>query len=256
MEFMERNQDRPFFLYYPMILVHSPFVPTPDSEEWQDKDMRLKKDVRFFKDMVEYTDKIVRKLVAKIEELGLENNTIFIFTADNGTHYSLTTQTVNGPFRGGKGTMPDAGTHVPMVVYNPSMITEPFEYNGLFEFSDFLPSFLEMAGIPVPGEIDGKSFYPLFSGREQNQRETVFVHYDPLKSGGSERWYGRFVRNKDYKLYNDGRYYKISNDPGEKNPLPPDSLSPEELLLKNSFQEKLDAAPEHYFKQPHEYKKK
>ncbi len=254
-DFMERNKDKPFFLYYPMILVHSPFVPTPDSEEWNDSSLRLKKNDRYFKDMVEYTDKVVKKLIVKIEELGLAENTVFIFTADNGTHYKLTTETVKGPFRGGKGTMPDAGTHVPMVVYNPGQVNSPFEYNELFEFSDFLPSFLDMAGVPIPDEIDGKSFYPLFSGREQSSRETVFVHYDPLKSGGSERWYGRFVRNKEYKLYNDGRYYEYQEDPGKKKSLGDDSLTSQEKILKENFQEGIDNAPEHYFKQSHEYKK-
>jgi len=254
-DFMERNKDNPFFLYYPMILVHSPFVPTPNSEEWKDKSLRLEKNDRFFKDMVEYSDKIVKKLIVKIEEMGLSENTVFIFTADNGTHYKLTTETVNGPFRGGKGTMPDAGTHVPMVVYNPSMEANPFEYNELFEFSDFLPSFLDMAGVPIPEDIDGKSFYPLFRGKDQAARETVFVHYDPLKGGGSERWYGRFVRNKDYKLYNDGRFYHVSEDPREEETIPDVSMNPDEKKLKESFRKEINTAPDHHFKQSHEYRK-
>lgn len=255
MDFMKRNKDRPFFLYYPMILVHSPFVPTPDSEEWNDYELRQKSDDRFFKDMVEYTDKIVSRLIERIEELDLKGNTIFIFTADNGAHYRLITQTKDGPFKGGKGTMPDAGTHVPMVVYNPSKIKKPFEYNELFEFSDFLPTFLNLAVVPFPEGIDGKSFYRLLTGKKQNARKTIFIHYDPLKGGGSERWYGRFVRNKDYKLYNDGRFYKVDVDPREQNPMPDNALTSKEKKLKKSFQSELDTAPPHHFKQTDEYKK-
>jgi arylsulfatase A len=255
MDFMERNKDKPFFIYYPMILTHSPFVPTPDSEEWKDKKLRLKKDNRFFKDMVEYTDKIVNRLVQKIDELGLSENTIFIFTADNGTHFNLTTQTVNGPFKGGKGTMPDAGNHVPMVVHNPSKIKKGFDYNELFEFSDFLPTFAEMAGIPIPKNCDGKSFYPLFSGQKQTSRKTVFVHYDPLKKGGNERWYGRFVRNKEYKLYSDNRFYNVSKDSKEKTPIPPEKYTEKEKKWVKIFQTELNTAPPHYFKQSDEYKK-
>lgn len=251
--FIEKNKDKPFFLYYPMILVHSPFIPTPDSKEWQNKNLRLKKDDRFFKDMVEYTDKIVQKLATKIDELGLSDNTIFIFTADNGTHYSLTTQTINGPFKGGKGTMPDAGSHVPMVVYNPAKIKKGFDYNELFEFSDFLPTFADLAGIKTPIGIDGKSFYPLFSGEKQEKRETVFVHYDPLKKGGNERWYGRFVRNKEYKLYNDGRFYNVSKDSREQNPIAKEKLTQLEENLMDKFQEELNTAPTHNFKQRDEY---
>lgn len=253
--FIERNKDNSFFLYYPMILVHSPFLPTPDSKEWKDKNLRQKNEDRFFKDMVEYTDKIVNKLLTKIEKLGLSENTIFIFTADNGTNYKLITQTINGPFHGGKGTMPDAGTHVPMIVYNPSKIKSGFEYNELFEFSDFLPTFAEMAGVNIPEGIDGKSYCPLFTGKKQKLRETVFVHYDPLKSGGSERWYGRFVRNKIYKLYNDGRFYDVSLDSREKNPIMEERLTPKEKVLKDKFQAELNTAPFHYFKQVDEYKK-
>jgi arylsulfatase A len=252
-DFMEKNKDKPFFIYYPMILTHSPFLPTPDSEEWENKNLRLKGNKRFFKDMVEYTDKIVEKLVSKIEELGLSDNTIFIFTADNGTHYSLTTQTINGPFKGGKGTMPDAGSHVPMVVYNPSKIKQGFDYNELFEFNDFLPTFTEMAGIPIPEETDGQSFYSLFVGEKQKPRITVFVHYDPLKKGGNERWYGRFVRNKEYKLYSDKRFYNVSRDSKEKHPITSENQSEKEKKLVETFQAELNTAPPHYFKQSSEY---
>jgi arylsulfatase A len=253
MDFMERNRDKPFLLYYPMILVHAPFVPTPDSEEWNDSELRQKADDRFFKDMVEYTDKIVKRLIDKIEELGLSENTLFIFTSDNGTHYRLTTQTKDGPYKGGKGTMPDAGTHVPMVVYNPSKIKTPVEYNDLFEFNDFLPTFLELAGERIPEDLDGMSFYPLFTGSEQNPRKTLFMHYDPLRKGGNERWYGRFVRDKDYKLYSDGRFYNVSRDKLEQDPIPDNELTSAEKEIRESFQPELDKAPPHHFKQSDEY---
>jgi arylsulfatase A len=253
MDFMERNRERPFFIYYPMILVHSPFVPTPDSEEWKDKDTRDARDNCFFKDMVEYTDKIVQKLVNHIDQLGLADNTIFIFTADNGTHFRLTTQTVDGPYPGGKGTMPDAGTHVPMVIYNPGKIKKGIEYGELFEFSDFLPTFADLAGIAVPNPVDGKSFQALFNGQKQEARKTIFIHYDPLRKGGNERYYGRFVRNIDYKLYNDGRFYHVSEDSREKVPLSDEGLNADLQVLKKSFQAELNTAPPHYFKQSSEY---
>lgn len=254
-DFIKRKKDKPFFLYYPMLLVHSPFVPTPDSKEWNDKDLRLTEGKSFFKDMVEYTDKIVQKLIDAVEELGLSNNTIIIFTGDNGTHISITTQTINGAYLGGKGTMPDAGTHVPMIVYNPSKIKNGFEYNDLFEFSDFLPTFAKIAGTSIPEGIDGNNFYPLFIGQNQVNRNSVFVHYDPLKAGGKERWYGRFVRNKPYKLYNDGRFYNLNLDPLEKESIPEDKRSEEEKILVKEFQEELNMAPAFQFKQPAEYRK-
>ena len=86
-------------------------------------------------------------------------------------------------------------------------------------------------------------------------RKTVYVHYDPLKGGGSERWYGRFVRNKEYKLYNNGRFYKLSEDPREQHPISSDVMTAEEEEIRTSFQAELDTAPPHTFKQSEEYKK-
>jgi arylsulfatase A len=255
-DFMKRNKEKPFLVYYPMILTHNPFLPTPDSKEWKDKSLRKKGDKRFFKDMVEYTDKISMKLVDAIEELGLTDNTIFIFTADNGTYGTINTQTVNGPVLGGKGTMPDAGTHVPMVVYNPSKIKEGFDYNELFQFNDFLPTIAETAGIPIPEYADGKSIYPLLSNKKQASRETVFIHYDPLKRGKYNAWYGRFVRNKTYKLYSDDRFYNVAKDSEEKNPILDSKLTEKEQLVKEQFQAELNMAPPHAFKQSDSYPKK
>lgn len=254
-KFMEQNKDQPFFLYYPMILTHGPFVPTPDSEEWADPKTRQKRDKRFFADMMAYTDKIVKKLADKLDELGIRDNTIFMFTSDNGTHYSLTTQTTSGPFPGGKGTMPDAGNHVPMIVSWPNGGQEGVIYKELIEFSDFLPTILEAAGIPRPSYIDGESFYPILNGTSHQSRETIFVHYDPLRRGGNKRYYGRFVRNKDYKLYNDGRFYHVREDKWETQPLSAHDLTAEQLRLKIAFQLELDQAPPHHFKQSHEYNK-
>ena len=252
-DFMTRNKEKPFLLYYSMILTHNPFVPTPDSKEWKDQNLRKKGDKRFFKDMVEYTDKIVLKLVDAIKELGLDGNTIFIFTGDNGTYGGITSQTIDGQFIGGKGTMPDAGTHVPMVVYNPSKIKKGFDYNELFEFNDFLPTLAEAAGIPIPEYADGKSIYPLLSNQKQASRETVFIHYDPLKRGKDNAWYGRFVRNKTYKLYNDNRFYNLSKDSKELYSISDTELTEKEILLKEKFQAELNMAPPHHFKQSDEY---
>ena len=255
LNFIERNKKKPFFLYYPMILAHAPFSPTPDSKVWKDKNRRQEKDNRYFKDMVEYADKLVKTVVDKLTELGIMNNTVFIFTSDNGTNYSITTQTINDPFRGGKGTMPDAGTHAPMIVYIPGSVKKGFEYNELIDFSDFLPTLADIAGIEIPKNIDGKSFYHLLRGNTHTPRETVFLHYDPLKGGGAERWYGRFVRNKEYKLYNDGRFYNVVNDNLELHPIAENKLTEDQKKIKGSFQFELDKAPPHKFKQPGEYKK-
>jgi len=70
---------------------------------------------------------------------------------------------------------------------------------------------------------------------------------------GNWSWYGRFVRNKEYKLYSDGRFYNVSRDKLEQNPLPDNSLTSKEKELKKSFQSELSKAPPYHFKQPSEY---
>jgi len=240
LDYIERKKDQPFFVYYPMVLVHSPFVPTPDSEEWADPENRNKRDNRYFKDMVEYTDKIVGKIVNKLEEQGIADNTIVIFTGDNGTHGKITSQTVHGPVKGGKGTTKDAGTRVPMVMQYPRAIQTGRVYEGLVEFSDFFPTFAEIAG--VEAESDGLSFLSLITGEGTYNRQTAFVHYEPL--WGAKRTKSRFVRTVRYKLYQDGRFFDLSEDVLENNTLAPDGLSKDELEVKKLLQMELDKAPE------------
>jgi arylsulfatase A len=122
LDFMERNKDLPFFIYYPMVLVHEPFVPTPDSRDWNNPSMRYKNDTTYFKDMVAYTDKKVGEIMDKLEKLELNEHTIILFTGDNGTHPSIFSHTVKGVIQGGKGNTIDAGVHVPLIAYWPEKI--------------------------------------------------------------------------------------------------------------------------------------
>ena len=229
-DFIERKKDEPFFIYYPMVLVHDPFVPTPDSKDWMDKDLRYKKDTSYFRDMVEYSDKIVGRIASKLRELDLDDNTILIFIGDNGTGRSIYTRTKTGVIRGGKGNTTDAGTHVPMIVYWPEKIKIGSVYNGLIEFSDFFPTLADIAGKDVA--CDGKSFYKLLTGKGYEPRKTLSVHYDPRWSDDVNQFRNQFVRTEDYKLYFDGRFFYLKNDILEKYPLNCDSMS---LMEKQAF---------------------
>ena len=131
-----------------------------------------------------------------------------------------------------------------------------FDYNELFQFNDFLPTFAEAAGIPIPKIAEGKSFYPLLTNHKQAIRETVFIHYDPLRRVGNKQWFGRFVRNKTYKLYSDNRFYNVGEDSEEKKPLADSKLTKKELLVKEQFQAELNRAPPHSFIQSDNYPKK
>ena len=85
-DFMTRHRDEPFFVYYPMALPHNPMNPTPDSPEWSDTKRRHSDETPFAADMIQYTDKLLGKVVDKVEQLGLAENTLVVFYSDNGTN--------------------------------------------------------------------------------------------------------------------------------------------------------------------------
>lgn len=245
LDFLERNRDSSFFVYYPMILVHDPFRPTPYSPEWSDESNRMDHGIKYFKDMVEYTDKIVGLIDDKLKELGIRDNTILIFTGDNGTNNAISTETIQGTIRGGKGMTTDAGTHVPLIISWPDKIKKGVVTDNLVDFSDFFPTLAEVAQTKIPEDIDGKSFLSLLKGEKYKPRKTVLVHYDP-KMGIPlpETWKtGRFVRDKTYKLYHDGKFYDLENDKEEKNPLEMNSLSAPEKRIYRKLKKVQDSAP-------------
>ncbi len=241
LDFIQRKKETPFFVYYPMVLVHDPFVPTPESAEWEDPTTRHKKDTCYFKEMVAYTDKIVGKITSRLKELQIDNNTIVIFTGDNGTHPSIFSQTQEGVIRGGKGNTIDAGTHVPLIVSWPACITKGFAFDGLIEFSDFFPTFADLVNKTV--KSDGYSFLPLLRGEKYRARETALVHYDPKWGKNVNRYRNRFIRTLHYKLYQDGRFFNLDQDILEKSPLADDSLLDHEKNLKRKLEDALKKHP-------------
>ncbi len=242
LDFIERKQDQPFFIYYPMVLVHDPFVPTPDSKEWVNKELRYKNDTAYFKDMVAYADKMVGKVISKLKELDLFENTIVIFTGDNGTLPSITTQTSHGVIVGGKGNTTDAGTHVPLVVSWPEKIKEAKNYDGLIEFCDFFPTFAEVVSEKI-SETDGISFLSLLKGEKYMARETAVVHYNPMWAPNVQKYANQFARTLDYKLYQNGKFYNLKKDILEQHPLDFNSLSDSEKETYKQLQKEIDKLP-------------
>ena len=238
--FIERQAEanKPFLLYYPMMLPHWPFEPTPDSEEWdpafrrgdaQEKGygMRSKK---YFVDMVAYTDKMVGKVLAKLDEAGVRDNTLVVFTGDNGTYVKITS-TLNGkPYPGGKGTTTIHGTHVPLIVDWPGRAKPGSVCGDLVDFTDVLPTMLDAAGVAVPEgtKLDGRSFLPRVRGEAGQPRDWVYVWY---KRNGNEKKAKEYAFNKQYKLYRDGRLYDYRADPMERSPIEPGQRTDEQKAV-------------------------
>jgi len=241
LDFIDRKKDSSFFVYFPMVLVHEPFVPTPDSEEWQNPEKRYEKDTSFFSDMMTYTDKIVGEIQSKLEEHGLSDNTLLIFTADNGTHVTITSQTTSGPVKGGKGNTIDAGTRVPLIVTWPGTLKGSKVYDGLIEFSDFFSTFANIVGIEV--DCDGVSFLDLLTGENFIGRETAYVYYDPQWSKNVDRYRGQFARTTTHKLYGNGNFYNIEVDQLEEHPLDHTQLTADEARIKEKLLEILNEKP-------------
>ncbi len=234
-DFIDRKAGQPFFVYYPMVLVHDPFVPTPDSPEWSDSLRRYENDTAYFADMVAYTDKIIGQLENKLREKGVWENTLFIFTGDNGTNVSVVSSTNYAKVKGGKGSSKNTGNHVPMIISWPHKMEGKRVSESLISFADVLPTLCEAAGI-APSEYvtDGKSFLTAITGNKEIQDE-VFIHYSPRWGNfKSNRW----VMNKEYKLYRDGGFFNTATDTLEKLPLT--NLSENEQLLKEQFQSVLN----------------
>jgi len=212
-DFIERNRDRPFLGYYPMILPHDPFRPTPDSENPKSKDGNSN-----YQDMVAYVDKMVGKIVSKLDELGLRENTLVLFTCDNGTSGAIKSELHGKIVQGGKRQMTDAGTHVPLIANWPKTIPGKQVKEELVDFSDFLPTLLDAAKSPLPTNLtlDGQSFLPQITGKQGSPRKWAHCFYRVKGEGGK---FQQWARTQRYKLYTTGKFFDVSQDRLEKNPL-------------------------------------
>ena len=240
--FIRENKDQPFFIYYPMLLVHDPFVPTPDSPEWNSLDTRSKSNRKFFKDMVAYMDKIVGKIITELKSQGVYENTLILFIGDNGTSSRLTTNTSKGQIRGAKGNTITHGIHVPMIASWPSMINNSRKYSGLINFNDFYATFSDILG--VVDDSDGTSMMDIFIGENIKNREIATIYYDPMWSDNVSKYRSVFTQDNRYKLYKDGRFYNIENDVLETSPLKEEDLTKDQKNIKNKLSENLSFFPE------------
>ena len=230
-DFVDRNKDKPFFIYYSMVLTHDPFVTTPDSRDWLTSEDKYQQDTAYFKDMVGYMDKNIGRIVENLKSKGLWDNTVIIFTGDNGTSANIVTRTTYGDIRGGKGYTINTATHVPLIVVWPSVIRNARVYDGMTDFQSFLPTLADIAGVDDCEYLpDGKSFMPVIEGRNDPVQNEIFIHYAPgWGNFPNDRW----VFNSTYKLYQDGSFFNIVEDPLEQRRIK--SLSSAEQSIYERF---------------------
>lgn len=217
-DFIRRRRNEPFFLYYPMMLTHAPFQPTPDSADWDPAAIgeEVHQDVAHFADMVAAMDKLIGRLLAVLNELSLRERTLVVFLGDNGTGRAVTSRINGQAVQGGKGRTQASGMHVPLIASWPSVIPAGVVCPDLVDATDFLPTLCEASGVPLPDDVtlDGQSFFPQLQGQAGQPREWIYCWYSPRGEPPLE-----FTFTSRHKLYRDGRFFDLTGDPQEQRPL-------------------------------------
>jgi len=260
------GKPQPFFLYYPMLLTHAPMSPTPrtiltaESEKAPPKKSRPRTkeqrgaaattaadgdgerggDPRYFADMVGYMDELVGRVVDRLDALGIRDNTLLIFTGDNGTNTKVASRMQDGTvIQGAKGRTTEAGMRVPLLVSWPGVVAPGRIDDRLVDFSDVLPTLCELAGFGTkempPG--DGISLAPLLRGDRTGGRDWSYCWYS---SDGTPAKAAKFARTIRHKLYADGRFFDLAQDALEQSPLAPPQLTPELATVRTRLRGILD----------------
>ena len=245
-EFVERNRDRPFFLYLPVVTTHLS-IQVPEDEPSLAGYRRLIPEAPYehrsgyvrhptpraaYAAMVTRTDRQIGDLLDRIERLGLTDDTLVAFTSDNGPAFARLGGTDSdffrsaGPFRGRKGSVHEGGLRVPMIAKLPGSIPAGTVSDRPTYFADWLPTLLEVAGAAadVPAGVDGVSFAPALRGEPQDP--PPFLYWEFPAYGGQQA-----ARVGDWKAVRTGlrkfaktaepgatiptRLYDLAADPGE-----------------------------------------
>ncbi|WP_395752183.1 sulfatase [Prosthecobacter sp.] len=248
-KFIEKNKTKPFYVYLPHYGVHTPIMGKPEViAKYQAKKAVGGHSNPVYAALVESIDDSVGKLRAKLEELKLAENTIFIFTSDNG---GLSGQvrpegwsrgpTDNSPARLGKGSAYEGGVHIPLIVSWPGMVKPGTTCDVPVITYDHVPTLLAATQTqPKKDQVfDGESLLPLLGQTDTLAREAIYWHY-PHYHPGSARPYSA-IREGDYKLIlfhedNHMELYNLKLDAGEE-----DNRAPFDVVRALQLRDKLMA---------------
>lgn len=174
LDFIRENKDRPFFCYVPFHIVHGP-LQAKDSDLASVDAKVTDKTKRAYAAMVMAMDKNVASILAELDTLGLRDNTIVVFTSDNGA----TRDGSNLPFRGGKHTLFEGGTRLPTVIHWPNGKVVSGQWDGLCGALDMFPTLMAMAGLemPVTRPLDGKNIWPALRGNGASPVESYYFSW-------------------------------------------------------------------------------
>ncbi len=229
LKFLDAHHDKPFFLYVPHYAVHTPIQAKKGiTARYKDRQPDGGQDNPKYAAMIESVDQSVGRVLDKLDDLGIAEDTIVVFFSDNGGHGGVTS---NAPLRGAKGMLYEGGIREPLVVRWPGKVQAGSTCDTAVIGIDFYPTFLEVAGAPKPkGQVlDGESLLGLLTRGEALKREAIFWHFPCYLQGSGPGRIWRTtpagaVQKGDYKLiefFEDGRLelYNLAEDIGEKNDL-------------------------------------
>jgi len=200
LDFMERNRENPFFLFVSHNTIHDPLKEKAETIR-KYEEMEATKEAEnhpIIAAMIERLDISCGKIFDKVKELGLEDNTIVIFYADNGGVHKYAAQT---PFRAGKGWLFEGGIREPLIVKWKDVVKPGTVSESMVSSIDFYPTFLEMAGVEwtIPEKMDGKSMVPVLKNPTDETHHTLYWHY-PHYHGGSGMVPAGAIRSGKWKL--------------------------------------------------------
>jgi arylsulfatase A len=225
-DFIQRNQNKPFFIYYATHLVHLPMERTPDSKPGVMNPKAL------YADNLTYMDKQVGLIVKELERLKLREKTLIVFSGDNGTVARFNSPIGGKNINGHKGQMLEGGARVPLIASWKGVTPEGKVLKDLIDFSDMHATFADVAGAPLPKEVkfDGHSFAPQLRGQPGKPREWIYVQL-------GNKWY---VRSQDWKLTRSGELFDMKDAPFEEKLVAADTKDAAARAGREKLQKVLD----------------
>ena len=213
LKFIEKNKDRPFFCYAAWTPPHQDYV-IPDNAPYSDKPWS--ETDRNYAAMIALLDKDVGRVMQKLKDLGIAENTLLIFSSDNGANDEFVESLQStGGLRGYKRLLYEGGIRAPFIARWPGKIQPGSTSDLLTTFVDFMPTAAELAGVPIPSGMDGISILPTLIGQNQSkQHEALYFEI-------YETFFQQSVRWGDWKGYRLGtkaplELYDLKADPAEK----------------------------------------
>lgn len=234
-DFMQRHKDEPFFLYLPHFAVHSPYDAKQELvDRFQDKPIAEGHHHPTYAAMIASVDESVGRVMQTLDELQLAENTVVIFTSDNGGVGGYAREginkrssdiTDNAPLRSGKGSLYEGGIRDPLIVRWPGVAKPGSQCDVPTIHVDVYPTLLEIAAAPRPEHVlDGESLAPLFRDADARmKRDAIFQHFPGYLGAGPGQWRATpvsLIHSGDWKLMEfleDGRLelYNLREDIGE-----------------------------------------